>query len=312
MNLYISHFHLCPRLILLNPRPPFALWLYLKWTFHGIFFSSSTVRWRYLPVVIRWGRYVMRWKYFSLHILLDSISVRLVSLMHWMVIQTFQPPTSFPLLFLRFFPIFQRKSIFSDEWMSCFRLKSYWSFLSFFFFFFSPCLSLILQGIRFVPIARDAFLHASHCVARIENRNSAIRHSVALFDGYLVWAGVSQQDIRCLYRYLIRSVPLDTLVGFLHSPSRHSFPHPLLLSCIICSAIPFFYLFIFLSINISPYFSPVFFPGFCSTRILVVHILWTFSNIWWSFFLLTSLEHWMALLALEESELYPSRKSIWF
>ena len=62
----------------------------------------------------------------------------------------------------------------------------------------------VLDGIRYVPVSRDEYLRATHCVFRLENKFSQIRRSVLLFDGHLVWSGLLQQDTRTLFRYLLQ------------------------------------------------------------------------------------------------------------
>ena len=62
----------------------------------------------------------------------------------------------------------------------------------------------LFPGIRYVPVSRDEYLRATHCVFRLENKFSQIRRSVLLFDGHLVWSGLLQQDTRTLFRYLLQ------------------------------------------------------------------------------------------------------------
>ena len=89
-----------------------------------------------------------------------------------------------------------------------------------------------LDGIRFIPVARDAFLHATHSVFRVENTCPQVLHSALLYDEHLVWSGLSQPDMRVLYKYLIfhvlhgdSSARPATCRGFLRGPENLDDPH---------------------------------------------------------------------------------------
>ena len=58
-----------------------------------------------------------------------------------------------------------------------------------------------------MPVSRDEYLRATHCVFRLENKFSQIRRSVMLFEGHLVWSGLVQEDTRTLLRYLVQVMP---------------------------------------------------------------------------------------------------------
>jgi hypothetical protein len=60
-----------------------------------------------------------------------------------------------------------------------------------------------LEGVHFLPVNKDTYLLIQCFVNLTENGFPQIRYSAFIYDHYLVWSGMEQDDLRCLYRYVV-------------------------------------------------------------------------------------------------------------
>ncbi|KAK2714344.1 vacuolar fusion protein CCZ1 homolog [Artemia franciscana] len=80
----------------------------------------------------------------------------------------------------------------------------------------------IYRGIQFLPLDRLAFLRVQNFLAALEDSFQIIKHSVFLYQNYLVWSGLGQHDMQCIYHYLVTSLfPSSAEQDQMYSPPRY-------------------------------------------------------------------------------------------
>lgn len=63
-----------------------------------------------------------------------------------------------------------------------------------------------MLGIHFLPVDKNVYLRIQSFLNYCENALDAIKYSAFLYREYLVWSGLEQDDMRALYRWLMRKL----------------------------------------------------------------------------------------------------------
>lgn len=69
----------------------------------------------------------------------------------------------------------------------------------------------VLDGLHYLPLDRSLFLTCLSFVHNVENRFPAIRSCLLLCFDHIVWSGLSHEDTRAVYRFLIRAMPIGQI-----------------------------------------------------------------------------------------------------
>lgn len=64
----------------------------------------------------------------------------------------------------------------------------------------------IFQGIQFLPLDKQTFLHVQCFVNLIEATFAQVKYTAFLYNDQLVWSGLEAEDMQVIYRYLVTSL----------------------------------------------------------------------------------------------------------
>lgn len=64
----------------------------------------------------------------------------------------------------------------------------------------------IFQGIQFLPLDKQTFLHVQCFVNLIEATFAQVKRTAFLYNDQLVWTGIEPEDMQVIYRYLVTSL----------------------------------------------------------------------------------------------------------
>ncbi|XP_021927483.1 vacuolar fusion protein CCZ1 homolog isoform X2 [Zootermopsis nevadensis] len=64
----------------------------------------------------------------------------------------------------------------------------------------------IFQGIQFLPLDKQTFLHVQCFVNLIEATFAQVKYTAFLYNDQLVWSGLEPEDMQVVYRYLVTSL----------------------------------------------------------------------------------------------------------
>ncbi|KAK6625709.1 hypothetical protein RUM43_006008 [Polyplax serrata] len=85
----------------------------------------------------------------------------------------------------------------------------------------------VFQGISFLPLGKEPFLHILSFINMIEAKFKCIKYCTFLYNDQLIWSGINSDDMQIIYSYLVSTllpsyVDIDLQVGSMPAGSTSS------------------------------------------------------------------------------------------